>query len=221
MCKWPDLFFSPTTPDNMKDIKLNFINKSNDANNTEVVIFQKNTAPSAGEAVAWTVIQNCGFGDHHPFTYPIATTISASDPYGNYTPELSAENGQLFHMVLTASGDVLQMAPAPGSPNEIALRNDLAHGSINANLYKAGRLLATKTSIAPQQKAVFRFEPALFIGAVSEVQQGEIMPAAIVSEINTELSLNGIASADIVMTGGGPGAGATPFQFSLENIVYQ
>ena len=124
-------------------------------------------------------------------------------------------------MVLTASGDVLQMAPAPGSPNEIALRNDLAHGSINANLYKAGRLLATKTSIAPQQKAVFRFEPALFIGAVSEVQQGEIMPAAIVSEINTELSLNGIASADIVMTGGGPGAGATPFQFSLENIVYQ
>ena len=44
------------------------------------------------------------------------------------------------------------------------------------------------------------------------------MNSAIISNINTELSLLGIASADIVMTGGGPGPNSTPFQFTLENV---
>jgi hypothetical protein len=34
------------------------------------------------------------------------------------------------------------------------------------------------------------------------------------------LSLLGIASADIVMTGGGPGSNAMPFAFSLQNVIY-
>ena len=41
------------------DIKLNFINDSNDANNSEIVIFAKNAATDVHEtAVAWQVIQN-------------------------------------------------------------------------------------------------------------------------------------------------------------------
>jgi len=46
------------------------------------------------------------------------------------------------------------------------------------------------------------------------------MNSAVVSSINTELSLIGIASADIVMTGGGAGPAATPFEFAFENVVY-
>jgi hypothetical protein len=38
------------------------------------------------------------------------------------------------------------------------------------------------------------------------------------SQINTEISLLGISSADIVMTGGGPGSSSTPFTFSLQNV---
>jgi hypothetical protein len=45
------------------------------------------------------------------------------------------------------------------------------------------------------------------------------MNSAILSMVNAELSLLGIASADIVMTGGGPGPTSTPFQFNLANIV--
>ena len=45
------------------------------------------------------------------------------------------------------------------------------------------------------------------------------MNSAILSDINTELSLLGIQSADIVMTGGGAGPQATPFEFTLENVV--
>jgi hypothetical protein len=59
----------------------------------------------------------------------------------------------------------------------------------------------------------------LFIGVVSQVEEGEVMNSAILSDINTELSLLGIQSADIVMTGGGAGPQATPFEFTLENVV--
>ena len=56
----------------MNTIKLNFINRSNDQNNSQVVIFQKNVAADLDElAVAWKVIDNCGQGDNHPFNYPM------------------------------------------------------------------------------------------------------------------------------------------------------
>lgn len=202
------------------DIQLNFINNSNDANNSQVVIFQKNVATDFDElAVAWQVIQYCGQGDNHPFVFPMAMSVGASDSYGNYTPQLPAQNGQLFSMQLTPSGDKLAQTGAATSMTEVQVLNALQKGAINASCYKAGRLLATKTSIAPQQKAVFQFKPTIWIGVASQVVQGQVMNSAIISSVNTELSLLGIASADIVMTGGGPGPNSTPFQFNLDNIV--
>jgi hypothetical protein len=62
-------------------------------------------------------------------------------------------------------------------------------------------------------------KPTIWIGVVSQVEEGDVMNSAIISDINTELSLLGIASADIVMSGGGAGPSATPFMFTLENIV--
>jgi len=201
------------------DIRLNFINDSNDQNNSEVVIFQKNAATDYDElAVAWTVIKNCGQGDHHPFVYPMTMQVGASDSYGNYTPLLSAQSGQLFQMTLTPSGDRLVDAGAGTSPQEVQVLNALPKGAINAGIYRAGKLAAIKTSIAPQQKAVFEFKPTIWIGVVSQVDEGQVLNAAIISNINTEISLLGLASADIVMTGGGPGSGSKPFVFNLENV---
>lgn len=202
------------------DIQLNFINASNDANNSSVVIFQKNVATDFDElAVAWQVIRNCGQGDNHPFSFPMAMAVGASDSYGNYTPRLPASNGQMFAMNLTPSGDRLQNYGASTSPTEVQVLNNLQMGAINASIYKDNKLLATKTSIAPQQKAVFQFKPTIWIGVASQVVQGQVMNSAIISSINTELSLLGIASADIVMTGGGPGPSSTPFQFTFDNVV--
>ena len=203
----------------MDAIKLNFINDSNDVNNSNVVIFQKNAGTSFDElAVAWQVIKYCGQGDNHPFTWPFASSVGASDSWGNYTPQLAAQPGQMFQMVLTPSGDQLQPAGPASSPQEIQVLNALNKGAINANIYKAGKLLAIKTGVAPGQKAVFQFKPTIWIGVASEIEEGEVMNNAIISNINTELNLLGIASADIVMTGGGAGAGAKPFQFTLQNV---
>lgn len=204
----------------MSDIKLNFINQSNDQNNSEIVIFQHNVATDFDEiAVAWKVIKNCGIGDNHPFVYPMLTQINASDSYGNMTSLMNATVGDEYHMVLAASGDELRYKGPGVNSKEITIANDLEKGTIDANCYKDGKLLATKTGILPGQKAAFQFTPNLYIGVASQIEEGQVMNSAILSDINTELNLLGIASADIVMTGGGTGPTASPFQFELENVV--
>nr|WP_294862294.1 hypothetical protein [uncultured Fluviicola sp.] len=204
----------------MNAIKLNFINRSNDTNNSTVVIFQQNAAEDFGElAVAWKVIENCGRLDNHPFTYPVDLMVSASDSYGNYTPQFIAYDSQAFDMVKTTSGDILQLSTTPAtSPYQVEIRNRLVMGAINANCYRDGKLLATKTGLAPGQKAAFEFPPRIYIGVVSQIEEGDVMSSAIISQINTEINLLGITSADIVMTGGGPGSSSTAFSFTLENI---
>ncbi|UEP24562.1 hypothetical protein LL999_18185 [Burkholderia ambifaria] len=202
------------------DINLNFVNLSNDVNNSQIVIFQKNVSTDFDElAIAWKVITNCGRGDNHPFVFPMLTTVSASDADGNYMPQKRADNGQLFNVSRSTSGNVLALAgPAPTS-REIQLRNDLSQGAITASAFKDNRLLAHKTGIVPGQKAVFEFKPTLWIGTASQIEQGAVMNSAVLSDINTELSLLGIKRADIVMTGGGGGTTATAYQFRLANVV--
>ncbi len=200
-------------------IKLNFINHSNDSNNSSFVVYQKNVKANLGELpVAWKTIQNCGQGDHHPFVYEMDLKVSAADSYGNYTPQFHAADGQLFGMKKTASGDQLVLVGTGSSVTEVQVANQLQVGSVNANIYRSGRLLATKTSVVPQQMAVFEFKPSIFIGAVSQVVEGSLMNSAIMSMVNTELSLLGIASADIVCTGGGAGPNSQPFTFTMQNI---
>ncbi|ASS50439.1 MAG: hypothetical protein A3D31_12795 [Candidatus Fluviicola riflensis] len=205
----------------MNNIQLNFVNNSNDHNNYSVVIFQKNLAQGQQEkAVAWKVISNCGSGDHHPFTFPVQLRINTSDSYGNYTPSLPAIPGDAFNVVQITSGDTLKRSTEPAKvAQEIEVTNSLEKGSINVNCYRDGNLLSTCQNIVPSEMGAFQFKPAIFIGAIPEMVQGEIMNAAVVSEINTEINLTGIASADIVMTGGGSGPESTPFSFTLENVI--
>ena len=201
-------------------VRLTFINQSNDQMNSDVVIFQKNAAGGQQvSTVAWLVIQNCGQGDSHPFVYPAAMEVGASDSWGNFTPLLDAPPGQSFAVVYTASGDQLVPDGPATSPTEVQVENQLQLGAINAGIYRNRALLAHEKSLAPGQIAAFAFEPTIWIGAVSQAEQGQVLDPAIVGSINTQLSLFGIASADIVMTGGGPGENASPFAFTMQNIV--
>lgn len=202
------------------DIQLNFINNSNDQSNSEVVIFQKNVA-TGYEAlpVAWTVIRNCGIGENHPFNYPATMQVAVGDSDGNYSPKLEAQPGQQFAATLTGSGNDIMLKGAASHPTDVQVVNMLSQGAISANIYRDGRRVATKTGVAPGQMAAFAFEPTLWIGVASQVEQGQIMNSAIVDQVKTELSLLGIAGADIVMTGGGPGQNSTPITFSLQKVV--
>jgi len=206
----------------MNKIKLNFVNKSSDTSNNSVVIFQKNVAEGAAEnAIAWKVIENCGPMENHPFQYSPDLMVAAGDAYGNYTPQLTGSGGLAFDMVRSTSGELLEIsATAAASSTGIEVRNNLDLGAINANCYRDGRLLAREASLAPGEKAVFEFHPAIYIGVVSQVEEGDVISADVISQINFKISLLGIKSADIVMTGGGYGTDATAFKFTLENVRY-
>ncbi len=79
------------------DIQLTFINHSNDTNNSDVVIFQKNISSSFSEtSVAWKVIKNCGQGAYHPFSYSQGFSVAAADSWGNFTPRKPAKPGEAF-----------------------------------------------------------------------------------------------------------------------------
>jgi hypothetical protein len=199
------------------DIKLKYVNNSNDFANSSVVVFQKMVNADYDElSVAWRVIKNCGTGEYHPFTYPMQMFVACSDSDGNYTPMLPANNGNLFSLARGDSGNKLSL-PAGSSCNsrEVQLSNDLDYGAIQVGIYKDGRLLAIKSNVSPGEKAVFQFLPTIWVGIVSSVEEGDIMDSAVISDINTELSLLGIASADVVLTGGGN----QRFSFGLENIM--
>ena len=202
-------------------INLRLINRSNDVNNTSYVIFQKNVSTTFEElAVAWRVIQNLDVGEYHPFTYSDNLQVAASDSWGNYTFPIDAKYGLMYQMLRNPSGDQLAQKGEAAGPREIDVKNSLPEGSMNALCYRDDKVLAMKTSIAPEQKATFEFKPTIFIGAVSQVEEGEIMNSAILSNINTEISLLGIQSADIIITGGGSGPSSTEFQFTLENVKF-
>lgn len=203
-------------------INLRFVNASADANNSSIVVFQKNTAASSVDeaTVAWQVIENCGIGWTHDFTYEFGLQVAAQDSWGNSVGPLDSGNGVLWRVLKDSSGDQLRLIGQSKPPTEVQIENGLTLGAISAKIYRSGTLLATKTGVAPGQHAGFQFHPIIYIGVISQVTQGKIMDSAIVSTVNTSLNLSGLASADIVMTGGGPGKNSLPFTFTLEKKVF-
>lgn len=199
------------------DIEIKFINKSNDMNNSHVVIFQKNVATDFNSAViAWKVIKNCGRDWTHKFTYPMTFEVAAADSYGNVSNLKSAENGQKWAVVHSNAGDLLELQQEPSaSPIEVEVKNQLSTSSIDAQIYKSGSLLASKEGVAPGEKGVFQFVPEIYVGVSSQVEEGEEINQAIIEDFNQKFSLFGLTKADLIMTGGGIGVSATPFVFEL------
>lgn len=199
------------------NIEITFVDESFDGNNSSICFFQKNVATGFDElAIAWRVIKNCGRGWSHTFNYPMNFEIGVKDSYNNVSDRKKAGPGGRWKAVQDSSGNVLVKDTVPAaSPTDVEVQNALKTGSIDAQIFKDGKLLAHKTGVSPEQKAVFQFKPTLWVGVVSQIEEGEVMNSAILSDINTELSLLGISKAKLVLTGGGNGPDATPFKFTL------
>lgn len=201
--------------------KLRFVNRSNDSNNTEVVIFQKNEVANIAEiAVAWKRIVNCGHDCYHPFVFSTDLKLSIGDDNGNFSPRKKALAGGIYLVKTDRFGKTVSYRAQEGNTAEIQVMNCNQIGAFNVNIFRNDKLLDLKTAVVPQQKAVFRFVPTIWIGAASQIVEGQVFDSAILSSINTEISLVGVMSADIVMTGGGNGPQAKKLSFELVNAVY-
>ena len=200
------------------NIEITFINDTDDMNNTEVVIIQKNIAPSAEQtAVAWNVIENCGRGWSHAFNYPLNYSVGAADCYGNLTPQITASNGLKWELAATKSGNILELSQEPATRFKgVEIKNNLLQGSFDAQIYRDGKLLATKKNLVPLQKAIFEFAPTIWVAAMTGIEEGQILSPILLSEFYSEISLMGINKANLIMTGGGIGPEAKPYSFILE-----
>ena len=200
------------------DTKLNFINRSS-SDNLNIVIYQRNPAEPLDLSTAWMVIPNSQPGWSHPFTFPSALEVGATDSYGNNTfSRMSAKSGELFHVGEGHTGMELSLAGPAMNKKNIEVRNNLSRGSVDINIYRDGKLLGSKTNVSPAQKASFCFNKTLWIGVVEDVQEGSVLNQAIQSQITRRIPLLGIHSADIVLTGGGSGTKTTPFKFRLQHV---
>ena len=206
----------------IQQIQLRYLNRSLDKNNSTVVIFQKPAIPDWNSGfVAWRVIRNCGVGDYHPFTYSMLLNVSASDSDGNFMPRLAAYPGNLFEVAMSTSGHELDLADANGSDkaDEVQVLNKLTQGAISASVYRDGKVLAVQPLFPPNEQAVFKFLPKIYCALVSNVEEGAVMDSATVMRDAVEIDLTDVASADIVLKGGGNDDNAKAFTFGKENVV--
>ncbi|QSQ24803.1 hypothetical protein JY651_07630 [Pyxidicoccus parkwayensis] len=209
---------STATASTVAVVSLRLVNQSS-VGAPQVVIVQGNAQGSS--VIAWRVIEHLSPGWSHPFTYPLQTQVSVTDPWGNVSPALTVEPGQQVNVVMGTYGTELVLSSPPDSaPNVIGVVNDLSQGAIAVEVLKDGLAVARTSALYPQSHVVYELKPTISIGVASACTQGEPVGSASASEINTEISLKGIASADIVMSGGGgEGSSAQPFIFSLANVV--
>jgi len=69
----------------------------------------------------------------------------------------------------------------------------------------------------PQQSG-FEFTPSIWVGPVPQVESGQVMNSAILSDVSDQISLLGITSAALVKSGCGLSGSGQPFQFSFINL---
>jgi hypothetical protein len=205
----------------MSGIVITIFNKCTVPYSNAIVIFQKNVGSSgipAETCIAWTVVV-VPFEGSVAIPVPSETTVAASDAYGNATPQLTAQNGNRFDMISSPAGNQLQLSSQSASdPQVVEVCNELPVGAINAMMYRDNCLLARKTGFGPGQKAVFAFEPTLCFSFSTQIRPGDMLDATVTADPVLQLSLTGISSADLVMTGGGTGSSAQPYRLTLLDV---
>lgn len=204
------------------DIEINFINRSTDAGKSTVVIYQQNAEMTFGAVeIAWKVIRDVGVNERISFLYSPHLEISLSNSWGDFGQLTEAKIGRAYAIVEDFSGDALVLSNKQvNNPNAIEIWNEQEHRSFDVNCHRNEDRLASVRALSPGEKTVFEFRPSLSIVVTSQtrINDGDVINPDLLLDLSTELSLDYITSADIVMTGGDSESNE-PIEFSLENVV--
>jgi hypothetical protein len=198
----------------IEGIKFRVINNSaND--NLNVLIFQKNQAESFdGNAIAWTVINNLDINRHETITYGNALKMGYKK-INTLSQTIVCTPGQ---QIIANEDFTVGLNGSASHVNEIEIiSNVFTLAAITGRLYRTDRLLMQTPLLDNGVIGYFGVRPTLWIGVIDGINQGDVIGGDVLEIVNTEISLLGIAGADIVITGG---SGETPYSFSLANIVY-
>jgi hypothetical protein len=163
---------------------------------------------------SWKLITGCGYGRRHPFPFP-DLEVSFEDVFGNHTPRQSACSGDSF------SFSQRQVQKLSVSELIAAGRIDFRNGSdsrCRATLWRGQSRIGYTRFLDPGEVSSCFAHARIRIGAIPEAQENTCLSKGVMERCATELSLQGIRSASLVMMGGGWGAKATAFSFHLLDI---
>lgn len=208
--------------ENPVTVALRLVNKTKSFNGYACVMMQKNKASHEEKGFPWRVFRNLEPGQAYAFEYLDQIQVAFSDNDGNLSPNYDAEPGSSFSVVKETSGLTLVQNRSSLDPTGIDIINEVEQGSFNLWCLRGGKKLAVEYNVDPNIDARFEFEPfELFLGVIlsDEVDDTQDIDPAFLPYFK-RIYLNGIASADIVIYGGGVGPSAEPFNFILENIIH-
>lgn len=189
---------------------------------SQVVLFKRNSAAAAEDVVvAWKVIR-CPAGAHARVVVPFAQQIGVYDPRGAHAGVDDAHAGDVFNIApgaIDAAGQaaapvlgrVAGLAADSGAaakqallsslgPNMVGVRNATPDRALDVVLYKDGRPLCRHNALAPGAAAQFEVLPYLHVAVCQGLVEGAPVDAATLAAA-TRISLLGLKSADLVLTG--------------------
>lgn len=181
---------------------------SSDVTSTKrVILYIRDTSASFDETVLMWKEFYFGPQNAHPKTFDFWGEYTASGYLGSkYLFEIPVIVGKKYR-VNDAETEFELMGNA-SSGSEIQILNNKSQ-SLSLMIKKSNSLLYNNVLASNATKG-FAFKRTFYIGA-TETLSGYYD----ISNINTEISVLGVQSADVVMTNG------SPYQFSLSNIVFQ
>lgn len=199
-------------------IALNLINQSSAITPPAICIVHKDLlADCPPPLTVWTVVRRCAPGWCRPLRLSQVAEVSLGDAYGNFSRRRPAPAGSVFAVTGQHDGPRLAATGQRGRPDQVVVRNELPDGAVDVHLFNDRRLLGSRRWLAPGQAAVFHVAPVLWIGALGDgerVAESQSLPRALQARLDTRLDLHGVASADIVMHGGG----TDTLRFSLQHV---
>jgi len=207
------MLFMPNT------IKIHYVNKSMNQDMPKIFMFMRNEIPTFDalkDGVAWKVIENVGRGSSCNVLYPIETMVSASwDERTCQTAMMQSTIGSRYTVLQDETGITITNDGNAGNTRSIDVANDVhVEGGISVDLYKDGKLMMTKNTVAYGQKATFVLHPKLYWGLASEIQEGaQISSAVLNSDQFFEQDLEGVSEVTVSLYGNAEDG----YQFKLEN----
>lgn len=187
------------------------IDNSNDASLKRVLIHVRNQANGFEEdtPLIWKdyiVSQNITH-DFHPFK-PIYLQISYPDQ-GIYFPTFQPTVGKKYYIL---NGEITQESAASPS-TETHVHNNHDSYNMSVQVVRDHSVMDSKI-LTPGSIFKYKYRPNFWIQITDLESEGDP------SDANTEISVLGVKSAHVIVTGGGAGPSAMPYSFTLTNIIY-
>lgn len=149
------------------NVRIKYVNHSMNLDQPSVFIFTKNEIPTFDvlrDGVAWRVIEDVGRGSSCTLNYPIETAVSASwNGHSCQTAMLDSTIGKRYCVVEDETGITIAESGNAGNTRSIDVASQIhVINGISVDLYKDGKLMMRKKTVAYDQKATFVLHPKLY-----------------------------------------------------------